>query len=98
MNLRNWKHSFQSHARLADAAVSGEPTSRLLSTVQPQATVRLVGYLPGLPPERRTQLQAYGLLPGQILRVLQHNPVTVIQVGLTELALDSELANVMVVE
>lgn len=37
-------------------------------------------------------LQAFGLSPGQWVRVIQHAPVTVVEVGNTELALEGELA------
>jgi Fe2+ transport system protein FeoA len=50
------------------------------------------GFCPGLSPERLAQLQSYGLLPGYWVRVLQHSPVTLIQVEQTELALETELA------
>jgi Fe2+ transport system protein FeoA len=43
-------------------------------------------------------LQAYGLAPGHLLKVLQHAPVTVIQIGNTELALEAELASQVKVE
>ena len=43
-------------------------------------------------------LQAYGLAPGHWIQVLQHTPVTVIQIGNTELALEAELAGQVEVE
>ncbi len=43
-------------------------------------------------------LQAYGLAPGHQLQVLQHSPVTVIQIGNTELALEAEIARQVEVE
>lgn len=50
------------------------------------------GFLDGISASRQTQLRAYGLMPGQSVTVLQHNPVTVIRVFFTELALEQELA------
>jgi Fe2+ transport system protein FeoA len=55
-------------------------------------------YLTHMPANRRTQLMAYGLLPGEKICVLQHYPVTVIQIAHTELALDAELAGAVEVE
>ena len=36
---------------------------------------------------------AYGLIPGNWVEVVQHSPVTVVQVENTELALEDELAS-----
>jgi Fe2+ transport system protein FeoA len=47
---------------------------------------------------RRQQLQAYGLSPGHCVRVMQHSPVTIIQAGHTELAMESDLAQSIIVE
>lgn len=56
------------------------------------------GYLGHMPENRRTQLMAYGLLPGQHVRVCQQLPVTIIQIAYTELALEGELADAVQVE
>lgn len=53
---------------------------------------RITGFIPGLSAERRAHLRAYGLLPGAFVHVLQQQPVTVLQIGHTELALEAELA------
>lgn len=98
MHMWNWKRSPQTQAVLEFTPTPAGTTLHLLSGQPPGTTTRLVGYLPSMPPERRAQLMAYGLLPGQLLRVLQHNPVTIIQVELTELALETELAKAMLVE
>ena len=45
-----------------------------------------------MPKERLNHLRAYGLVPGHCVRVLQHSPVTVVQVEHTELALEGDLA------
>lgn len=47
----------------------------------------------GVPPALRERLQAYGLAEGQPVRVVQHAPVTVVQVDNTELAFEAELAH-----
>ena len=54
---------------------------------------RVQGLSSGMP-----QLQAYGLTPGYWVRVLQHSPVTVIQIDHLELALESELAGQVLIE
>ncbi len=54
--------------------------------------VRVIGFLPGLAAERQTQLQSYGLAPGRTVQVLQHTPVTVLQIEQFELALEREMA------
>jgi Fe2+ transport system protein FeoA len=63
-----------------------------LKDVLPGHFARVAGFSPRLSPERRTQLRAYGLVPGYRIRVLQHNPVSVIQVEHSEIALEQELA------
>jgi Fe2+ transport system protein FeoA len=50
------------------------------------------GFCPGLSAERQTYLQAYGVMPGYRLRVLQQRPVTVVQVENMELAMEANLA------
>lgn len=42
--------------------------------------------------ERQSQLQAYGLIPGRQVQVLQVWPVVVVLLEHTELALENELA------
>lgn len=63
-----------------------------LADVPPDCQAKVIGFLPGLPRERRAHLQAYGLVPGYWVRVIQQSPVTVVQVEHTELALERELA------
>jgi Fe2+ transport system protein FeoA len=54
---------------------------------------KVVGFSGALPAARRAHLEAYGLIPSYPVRVLQHSPVTVIQVDHTELALERALAD-----
>jgi Fe2+ transport system protein FeoA len=68
----------------------GQPQT--LADLLPGQGAQLQGFAPGLPPERWAHLQAYGLVPGRFVRVLQHNPVTVVQVEHCEIALEDELA------
>lgn len=63
-----------------------------LAAVRPGEQVSLKEFAQGMPVERWAHLQAYGLVPGCLVRVVQHSPVTVVQVEQTELALESDLA------
>ncbi len=54
------------------------------------ATVR--GFAPDFPAARQAHLMAYGLTPGARVRVVQHTPVTVVQVENLEIALERSLA------
>ena len=56
------------------------------------------GFTPELSSERRSCLQAYGLMPGYCVRILQHTPVTIVQVENLELALEDGLARQVQVE
>lgn len=60
--------------------------------------VRVVGFRPGLSAHRQARLQAYGLVAGYWVRVLQHSPVLVVEIEHTELALEGELADQVWVE
>jgi Fe2+ transport system protein FeoA len=60
--------------------------------------MRVRGFSASLPAERRAHLQAYGLIAGHWVKVLQHTPITVVQVEHTELALESGLARLVEVE
>lgn len=63
-----------------------------LADVPPGWQAEVVGFKDSLPPGRRAQLQSYGILPDYSLRVVQHSPVTVINLDHTELALEPALA------
>ncbi len=65
---------------------------RTLADVPPGCKAKVLGFTPFLPPERISHFQAFGLSPGHSVRVLQHSPVTVVQIEHTELALEYELA------
>jgi Fe2+ transport system protein FeoA len=63
-----------------------------LADVPPGYCARVGGFESSLSPEQLTHLKAYGLVPGHWVRVLQHSPVTVVQIEHTELALEGDLA------
>lgn len=64
-----------------------------LADVLPGCRACVRGFGPGLPPNRQDHLMAYGVIPGNWVEVIQHSPVTVVQVENTELALEDELAS-----
>ena len=47
---------------------------------------------------RPLQMQAYGLAPGRTVKILQQEPVTVVRADHTELALEDDLADKVLVE
>jgi Fe2+ transport system protein FeoA len=63
-----------------------------LMDVPPGRTAQVAGFLSGIPAARQAQLQAYGLVSGAQVRILQHSPVTIVQVEHIELALERGLA------
>lgn len=63
-----------------------------LRDLSPGNTARVAGFSSRISPEKRTLLRAYGLVPGYQIRVLQHSPVSVVQVDHTEIALEPDLA------
>lgn len=67
--------------------------SLTLMDVPPGWRAKVVGFRDGIPPARRAHLQAYGLIPDDWVWVVQHSPVTVIQIDHTELALEESLAS-----
>ncbi len=68
-----------------------DATLRPLTAVPVGSRAR-VGTLAALSIDHRERLQAYGLVPGHWLSVVQHSPVTVVQVEQTELAFEAEIA------
>lgn len=69
-----------------------------LREVPPGQPAVVHGFSAAMPANRRTQLLAYGLLPGQQVSVRQQYPVTVVQIDFTELALEPDLAEAVEVE
>jgi Fe2+ transport system protein FeoA len=68
----------------------GRPLS--LVDIAPGRSAQVIGFYPGLPSDRYAQLRAYGVAPGSSVKIIQHEPVTIIQVEFTELALEADLA------
>ncbi len=74
-----------------------DPARTTLLEIRPGGQARVVEFR-SLSAVQVENLQAYGLSPGHLLRVLQQAPVTVIQIGNTELALEADLASQVEVE
>lgn len=74
------------------------PAGQRLTELPPGTHARMVSFAPGIPGDRKAQLQAYGVIPGNSLWIRQQKPVTVIQVDHTELAFESELAESIYLE
>ncbi len=76
---------------------AGEEPRIVLADIAPGADAR-VRALDGLDAGLREHLQAYGVAPGRLVRVIQHSPVTVVQVEHTDLAFESHVARGIDVE
>ncbi len=70
----------------------GDAWPLTLADVPPGQQAEIESFLAGLSDERQAHLRAYGLAPGHRVQVKQHQPVTVVQVDHTELAIENELA------
>ncbi len=68
------------------------PSGCTLADVPPGCQARVAGFSGNLKPDRSAYLQAYGLMPGHWVRVVQHSPVMVVQVEHTEIAIEQEMA------
>lgn len=76
-----------------------DPKSRSnLSGISAGRTVIVTDLAPELPSNRHQALLAFGVEPGRRLQVLQQSPLTVIRVNHLELALEHELAGLILVE
>ena len=67
-------------------------TTYSLADVRPGHEAQVTNFSDELSPDRRFYLQSYGLIPGQVVHVVQQSPVTVIQIENLELALEGTLA------
>jgi hypothetical protein len=59
--------------------------------------IMIEGFAEDIPAGRKSQLQAYGLVPGYWVEVLQHSPVTVVKIEHSEIAMENELARQVLV-
>lgn len=89
--LARWVAALLPRAKPGERAIPAPPAQLTLADIPPRSRARVVGF-GALSAAQLTHLQAYGLLPGHQVRVLQHAPVTVVQIEQTELAFEAELA------
>jgi Fe2+ transport system protein FeoA len=73
-------------------------TGYTLADVPPGHQARIIDFSNTIPANRKEHLQAYGLVPGYQVKVIQQAPVTVVQIEHTELALERALAHAIRVE
>lgn len=59
---------------------------------------KVIGFAADIPPDRRSYLQAYGLVSNYWVEVLCHSPVTIVRIDNIELALENDLARGIKVE
>jgi Fe2+ transport system protein FeoA len=83
---------------LPKSKVDSAPNVKHLVGINPGELTRIAGFASTIPADRQAHLQSYGLIPGRIVRVMQHSPVTIIQVEHTELAIEREMAQDIHVE
>jgi Fe2+ transport system protein FeoA len=60
-----------------------------------ESLAEITGFAPGLTLTQQLQLQAYGLAPGCQVRVVQQRPVTILRIDELVLALENELASLV---
>jgi Fe2+ transport system protein FeoA len=69
-----------------------------LNDISPGRPARIAGFSDDIAALQREYLQAFGVVAGRTVRVLQQSPVTVVRIEHLELAIESELAARVTVE
>lgn len=59
---------------------------------------KVIGFTADFPLDKRSYLQAYGLVPNYLVEILAHSPVTIVRLDNSELALENDLARGIIVE
>lgn len=90
-------HRNRLHRRAGEVA-SALPRKHTLAQVKPGRKAKILQFLTGMKGNRQAQMQAYGLTPGFVVRIVQHNPVTIVQIEHFEMAIETELAEQILVE
>lgn len=80
-----------------EASAAGTAQEPTLARIAPGRRARVERFAPHTSPQRKAHLQAYGVAPGHTVHVLQHKPVTVIEIDHLELALENKLAETIFV-
>lgn len=84
--------------RFVPKAVAPALAERYTLANAPLATDLRIIACGALQQDQRDWLQAYGVQPGDCVRVLQRRPVTIVQAGQDELALEPTIAQAVQVE
>ena len=95
--FRNGKSSAR-HGRRGRRRCTQNGAVRNLACVPPGNRALLIGYTQQMPAEKQRRLRAFGLLPGDEVLVIQHEPVTILRCGEMEIALESDFASAMLVQ
>lgn len=66
--------------------------------VRPGDSVEVATFGEAMPADQSALLRTYGIDVGRTVRVVQHRPMTVVEVDHTEVALESELAALILVQ
>jgi Fe2+ transport system protein FeoA len=83
------------HVAIGQGTEHARPAECALADVPLDQRARVVRYTRAA---QRDQLHGYGILPGCVLRILQRLPVTVVQLEHAELAIETEIAQAILVE
>jgi Fe2+ transport system protein FeoA len=86
--------SAPSHTQSQAAQPGSAPT---LADAPLGHTVRVAGFDRRISSQRWSQLQSFGLIPGSWVAVLQHSPVTIVRIEHLELALERDVALLVLV-
>jgi Fe2+ transport system protein FeoA len=81
--------------RVKNTKVSGNELFLSLLDVPRGNEANVICFADEFPIEKREHLMAYGVYPGVRVRVMQHKPVTILQVNHLEIALDDNLAHMI---
>ena len=101
MMFLGMRFGYNKKSAIQDPAPEAEKCLAAIQTminIKPGGRAKVLNFSPAISPDRRAHLQAYGVVPGRCVKIIQHFPVTVIQVEQTELALETELAGKIEVE
>ncbi len=84
-------------SRLTQSSERSSAQPRTLAEVRPGRMARIIRFS-SASPRWQERLLAHGVAPGCVVRVAQHQPVTIIQIDHTELGFERELARAIEVE
>lgn len=92
---RHWNKQHRRHRWFRMFKHSRRPhhAEKTLASILPGENAVIEDFLPGISREQRAHLLAYGVIPGNIIRVIQQTPVTILEVDQLELALEKKIAS-----